>query len=848
MSVSTPKPNDVKAGESSGLPGRAPGPTSPRWWLASLAFHAALVGWLLFLSPVRVIDPKVKPAANHVSASRAHQVVEQIRERQAASMEQNVRTLEDIAGKIADIEQRKREEFAAFARQMGANIPAKAAAEARDLAQVQAETLDLLNQAATNSSLYVRTRANAYYEDLRDAQRLAREKQARTLQLQEPIQGLLSLAGSHYASAQTALAEASAAQERAAKALAEAEAASGTARGSRKRTAHENQIEHFTYHFRRNREIVVAGQTNLVTALKRVEIAEAVLARRKTMSAEARRKAQAENTEQSRLLADTAEKLVIRAEKDLASERRRLEDAPKELEAARKRLPELEAKVAELLGKPDPAQPTQTAEDQQLIELQAAAGQLQLEVQQAQARAAQAIAASQGLKNDITAVGSDALAALDKAAPPEPLPQPATLKGMNLAQKYAAAQRIETSLTQSYRRLRALNLAVVRRLPLLKAIDLTEVAKPVRPDLSPGLLTAVSSGEDAVAAREAMQNAKAEVGAMVRLADSLLSQAQGLDASFGSSISMEDYNRQFDQLQTMEYLAAEDAGQWAADLSAMMGGGRREGGQSGGSGGSGGAGGGPGGGGPGNGRPGGMAPGNGGDDGGGLPDLGVTGAAGPFGGGGNGPGGFGMGGIEGARGEIARPENVADRVLPFPGRRVALRGPSAQWFFADSWYILGPFDNTGRRNIDKKFPPETVIDLNATYPGKNGVPIRWEFQQSGTPNVMPHLDTYNAARHNPALRPADNYMENLQYIIYYAYTELWFERECDLWVAIGSDDYSRVWIENQLVWSSGKNLKAWQLNEGLRKVHFKKGVNRVLYRVENGNNITEFSLVVSLLP
>ena len=79
-------------------------------------------------------------------------------------------------------------------------------------------------------------------------------------------------------------------------------------------------------------------------------------------------------------------------------------------------------------------------------------------------------------------------------------------------------------------------------------------------------------------------------------------------------------------------------------------------------------------------------------------------------------------------------------------------------------------------------------------------------------------------------------------------TELWFEKACDLWVAIGSDDFSKVWIEDQLVWSSGKSLKAWKLNEGLRKVHFKAGINRVLYRVENGNDKTEFSLVVSLQP
>jgi hypothetical protein len=219
--------------------------------------------------------------------------------------------------------------------------------------------------------------------------------------------------------------------------------------------------------------------------------------------------------------------------------------------------------------------------------------------------------------------------------------------------------------------------------------------------------------------------------------------------------------------------------------------------------------------------------------------VGVSGAEGPFG---AGPA------VPGARGALGRPEDVSGKVIPFPGRRIATRGTSARWIFADSWHILGPFDNTGRKNLATKFTPEQIVDLNATYRGKNGVPIRWEFQQSATPNVRPHLDGYNAARRDPARKPADNYMENLQYIIYYAYTELWFEEACDLKVAIGSDDFSKVWIESQLVWESGKNLKAWQINEGVRTVHFKAGLNRVLYRVENGNNLTEFSLVLAMQP
>ena len=183
----------------------------------------------------------------------------------------------------------------------------------------------------------------------------------------------------------------------------------------------------------------------------------------------------------------------------------------------------------------------------------------------------------------------------------------------------------------------------------------------------------------------------------------------------------------------------------------------------------------------------------------------------------------------------------------WPGRRIAIQGSSPKWVFVDSWYIIGPFDNTRRANIGRQFPPETIIDLNAVYPGKKGIPIRWEFYQAGRPNIMPPLTGYNALYNkDPELSPKANSHRNLQYIIYYAYTELWFEQPCDLWVAIGSDDFSKVWVEDKIIWISGKQLKAWRADEGYRKVHFKAGVNRILYRVENGNDRTEFSFVICL--
>jgi hypothetical protein len=174
--------------------------------------------------------------------------------------------------------------------------------------------------------------------------------------------------------------------------------------------------------------------------------------------------------------------------------------------------------------------------------------------------------------------------------------------------------------------------------------------------------------------------------------------------------------------------------------------------------------------------------------------------------------------------------------------------PPPDWYFVDQWQVLGPFDNPERMNIDTRFAPESLVDLTATYPGKNDVPIRWEKVESATPNVMPPFSDYNRTRKIDGLDEQTAYRSNLRYTIYYAYAELHFEQDCDRWLAIGSDDYSKIWINGQPVWSSVKDAKAWKADEGYRKVHFKAGVNRVLYRVENGNDRTEFSLLIGMQP
>ena len=65
----------------------------------------------------------------------------------------------------------------------------------------------------------------------------------------------------------------------------------------------------------------------------------------------------------------------------------------------------------------------------------------------------------------------------------------------------------------------------------------------------------------------------------------------------------------------------------------------------------------------------------------------------------------------------------------------------------------------------------------------------------------------------------------------------------DAVIAVGSDDRSDLWINEQKVWWSSDKLKSWRIGEGYRKVHLRRGVNRILYRIENGHGDISYNFV-----
>ncbi|MBQ1345775.1 MAG: hypothetical protein IIY62_05370 [Kiritimatiellae bacterium] len=190
-----------------------------------------------------------------------------------------------------------------------------------------------------------------------------------------------------------------------------------------------------------------------------------------------------------------------------------------------------------------------------------------------------------------------------------------------------------------------------------------------------------------------------------------------------------------------------------------------------------------------------------------------------------------------ARLDAKMPELVGGNVIRFTESGLK-DGIPAKWMYVQDWYVIGPFPNPDRVNLRRKFPPESVVDLDATYVGKDGRTIKWEFMQ--TRNSTPKESWRSDGKAEIVPYNAE------EYGIWYAYAEVFADTACDRWIAVGSDDRSDIWVNDAPVWGSSNKLKTWRIDEGYRRIHLNKGRNRILARIENGWHALGWSVCISL--
>jgi len=177
------------------------------------------------------------------------------------------------------------------------------------------------------------------------------------------------------------------------------------------------------------------------------------------------------------------------------------------------------------------------------------------------------------------------------------------------------------------------------------------------------------------------------------------------------------------------------------------------------------------------------------------------------------------------------------------GHKLGPGGDYANRVYVNNWYLIGPFPGKHGRDIfaTDSFPPERAVVLDAAYRGKDGRVLTWHYMEA---------PTY-------PLQPPDMAEDS----VYYGYTELMMDTDRDLAMWIGADDDVQVWINDGLAWKGGNVNKlsffqkvydnwngyagAYNFNEGKVTVHFRKGRNKVFFKLSNGPNKAFFSMVLT---
>jgi putative heme-binding domain-containing protein len=145
-----------------------------------------------------------------------------------------------------------------------------------------------------------------------------------------------------------------------------------------------------------------------------------------------------------------------------------------------------------------------------------------------------------------------------------------------------------------------------------------------------------------------------------------------------------------------------------------------------------------------------------------------------------------------------------------------------------AWHILGPFDNGEQdAGLEKEFPPEKSIDLKAKYDGKSEK-IAWRVVR---PEVTGYVDLQKF------------FAPNFSQIVSYLYQEIESPADQDASILIGNDDAAKLWLNGAQVFKDTRHIAAIPGASEV-KVKLKKGTNKLLLKITNGDGAHGFYLTL----
>ncbi len=134
--------------------------------------------------------------------------------------------------------------------------------------------------------------------------------------------------------------------------------------------------------------------------------------------------------------------------------------------------------------------------------------------------------------------------------------------------------------------------------------------------------------------------------------------------------------------------------------------------------------------------------------------------------------------------------------------------------FLMKWQMIAPFTNVERKGFDEVFPPETSIDLTASYPGKGGEAKWVEFESK---------DDYGMIDFNKPFTM-------LKEVTGYALAEFNSTEERSAEIRIGCKNGWKVWLNGELLFARDEYHRGMKLDQYKLPCRLKAGKNTILVK------------------
>lgn len=137
--------------------------------------------------------------------------------------------------------------------------------------------------------------------------------------------------------------------------------------------------------------------------------------------------------------------------------------------------------------------------------------------------------------------------------------------------------------------------------------------------------------------------------------------------------------------------------------------------------------------------------------------------------------------------------------------------------FITDWRMIGVFDNTDKSGFDVAYAPESKIDFDAKYPGKDET-AQWQAKPVSTDDQWGKVDL------NDAVGPEKG-------AIVYVYAQAKVPNDLVAEVRYTSSNATKLWVNEQLVASNEVYHAGGEVDQYTSPVQLNAGVNSILLKV-----------------